>query len=135
VTVLRSIPVCLWQCHEQLDAIEKTEGAGSTFQLLAPTGKAAERLRERTGRRGETSTVHSFLASNVWLNDNLTFKRRGGKREDRFATYVIDESSMLSLDLLATLFRAINWNSVRRLVLVGDPSQLPLSAAAAFSLM
>lgn len=108
-----------------LDAIQRTEGAGATFQLLAPTGKAAERLRERTGRRSETSTVHSFLASNGWLNDNLTFKRRGGKREDRFATYVIDEGSMLSLDLLATLFRAINWNSVKRLILVGDPSQLP----------
>jgi hypothetical protein len=108
-----------------LDAIERTEGAGATFQLLAPTGKAAERLRERTGRRAETSTVHSFLARNGWLNDNLTFKRRGGRREDGFATYVIDESSMLSLDLVATLFRAINWNSVRRLILVGDPSQLP----------
>lgn len=108
-----------------LEAIDRTEGAGASVQLLAPTGKAAERLRERTGRRGQTSTVHSFLASNGWLNDNFTLKRRGGKREDRFATYVIDECSMLSLDLLATLFRAINWNSVKRLVLVGDPSQLP----------
>lgn len=108
-----------------LEAIERTEGAGATFQLLAPTGKAAERLRERTGRREQTSTVHSFLASNGWLNDNFTFKSHGGKREDGYATYVIDECSMLSLDLLATLFRAINWNSVRRLILVGDPSQLP----------
>jgi exodeoxyribonuclease V alpha subunit len=108
-----------------LDAVERTEGAGVTFQLLAPTGKAAERLRQRTGRPEQTSTVHSFLASNGWLNDNFTFRRHGGRREDRFATYVIDECSMLSLDLLATLFRAINWNSVRRLILVGDPSQLP----------
>jgi len=108
-----------------LDAIERTEGAGASFQLLAPTGKAAERLRDRTGRRRETATVHSFLASNGWLNDNLTLKRHGGRREDGFSTYVIDECSMLSLDLLATLFRAINWNSVKRLILVGDPSQLP----------
>ncbi|HEX8081577.1 MAG TPA: AAA family ATPase [Jatrophihabitans sp.] len=108
-----------------LDAIERTEGAGASVQLLAPTGKAAERLRERTGRREQTSTVHSFLAKKGWLNANFTFKRRGGAREDAFTTYVIDECSMLSLDLLATLFRAINWNSVRRLVLVGDPSQLP----------
>ena len=35
-----------------IEAIERTEGAGASFQLLAPTGKAAERLRERTGRRG-----------------------------------------------------------------------------------
>ena len=88
-------------------------------------GKAAERLREKTGRRGETATIHSFLAKRGWLNDNLTFKRQGGQQEDAITTYVIDESSMLSLELTAALFRSINWNSVQRLVLVGDPSQLP----------
>lgn len=105
--------------------IERTEGEGTPFQLLAPTGKAAERLREKTSRRGETATVHSFLAKRGWLNDNMTFKRHGGKVEDAISTYVIDESSMLSLELTAALFRAIDWNSVRRLILVGDPSQLP----------
>jgi hypothetical protein len=108
-----------------LHAIERTEGAGASFQLLAPTGKAAERLRERTGRRGETATVHSFLAKRGWLNDNLTLKRTGGQREQAITTYIIDESSMLSLELMAALFRAINWTSVQRLILVGDPSQLP----------
>lgn len=108
-----------------IKAVERTEGAGSSFQLLAPTGKAAERLRERTGRRGETSTIHSFLAKRGWLNENMTLKRSGGRREDSISTYVIDESSMMSLELTAALFRAINWNTVRRLVLVGDPSQLP----------
>lgn len=108
-----------------IGAVEKTEGSGASFQLLAPTGKAAERLRERTGRRGETATVHSFLAKRGWLNDNMTFKREGGTREDAIQTFVIDEASMLSLELMAALFRAINWNSVKRLVLVGDPSQLP----------
>jgi len=108
-----------------LQAIERTEGAGASFQLLAPTGKAAERLRERTGRRGQTATVHSFLARRGWLNDNLTFKRAGGQREQAISTYIIDESSMLSLELMAALFRAINWTSVQRLILVGDPSQLP----------
>jgi exodeoxyribonuclease V alpha subunit len=108
-----------------LQAIERTEGAGASFQLLAPTGKAAERLRERTGRRGQTATVHSFLAKRGWLNDNMTFKRTGGQREQAITTYIIDESSMLSLELMAALFRAINWTSVQRLILVGDPSQLP----------
>lgn len=108
-----------------LQAIERTEGAGASFQLLAPTGKAAERLRERTGRRGQTATVHSFLAKRGWLNANMTLKREGGQREQAITTYIIDESSMLSLELMAALFRAINWNSVQRLILVGDPSQLP----------
>jgi hypothetical protein len=108
-----------------IDAIERTEGASASFQLLAPTGKAAERLRVKTGRRQETATVHSFLAKRGWLNENLTLKRDGGQREDAITTYVIDEASMLSLELVACLFRAVDWTAVKRLVLVGDPSQLP----------
>jgi exodeoxyribonuclease V alpha subunit len=108
-----------------LQAIERADGRGASFQLLAPTGKAAERLRGATHRRYPTATIHSFLARNGWLNDNFTFRRRGGTREESIATIVVDEASMLSLDLLATLFRAIHWKTVRRLVLVGDPNQLP----------
>jgi hypothetical protein len=108
-----------------LQAIERADGRGASFQLLAPTGKAAERLRGATHRRYPTATIHSFLARNGWLNENLTFRRRGGAREESIATIVIDEASMLSLDLLATLSRAIHWKTVRRLILVGDPNQLP----------
>jgi exodeoxyribonuclease V alpha subunit len=104
-------------------AVEKGHGAGTSCQLLAPTGKAADRLRAKTGK--EACTVHSFLAERGWLNDNLTVRLSGGRRESGIATYVIDESSMLDLSLIGALFRSINWNSVQRLVLVGDPNQLP----------
>lgn len=106
-----------------IQAIEKAHGSGTSFQLLAPTGKAADRIREATGK--SASTIHSFIASHGWLNDNRTFKRIGGNREDGFTTYIIDESSMIDLDLLATLFKAINWTSVQRLIFIGDPNQLP----------
>ena len=106
-----------------IKAIEKGHGAGTSFQLLAPTGKAADRIREMTKK--QASTVHSFLARLGWLNPNLTFKRSGGKEEDKFQTYIIDEASMLDLQLTAALFRAINWQSVQRLILVGDANQLP----------
>jgi len=106
-----------------IKAIEKAHGTGTSFQLLAPTGKAADRLRELTGK--EAATLHSFLAQHGWLNENFAFKRRGGQREDGFTTYIIDESSMLDLPLLATFFRGVNWNSVQRLIFVGDPNQLP----------
>ena len=106
-----------------IQAIEKAHGTGTSFQLLAPTGKAADRLRELTGK--EARTIHSFLAELGWLNDNFTFRRRGGRREDGFTTYIIDESSMLDLPLIATFFRAVNWKAVQRLILVGDPNQLP----------
>jgi exodeoxyribonuclease V alpha subunit len=106
-----------------IQAIEKAHGTGTSFQLLAPTGKAADRLREKTGK--DARTLHSFLAQRGWLHDNLTFKRHGGQREESVATYILDESSMLDLPLLATFFRAVNWNSVQRLIFVGDPNQLP----------
>jgi len=104
-------------------AIEKAHGGGATFQLLAPTGKAADRMREATGK--SASTLHSFLTSLGWLNENFTFKRVGGQREDTKNTLIVDEASMVDLELMAALIRSINWNSVQRLILVGDPSQLP----------
>jgi hypothetical protein len=106
-----------------IQAVEKAHGTGTTFQLLAPTGKAAERIREATGK--PAATVHSFLAQHGWLNPNLSCKRSGGRREDAISTYIIDEASMMDLKLMATLFRAIHWSTVQRLILVGDPNQLP----------
>jgi hypothetical protein len=104
-------------------AIEKGHGVGTTFQLLAPTGKAADRIREATKK--PASTIHSFLAQLKWLNDNRTFKRSGGKREEDVQTIIIDEASMLDLALAATLFRSIKWDNVQRVIFVGDPNQLP----------
>jgi hypothetical protein len=109
-------------------AVWRSEGDGASVLVLAPTGKAADRAREvfeqSSLQRVETVTVHSFLASNGWLEDNLTFKRRGGKRA-QVGTLVLDEASMLDLELAAALFRAIDWQHIRRLILVGDAGQLP----------
>ena len=106
-----------------IDKIKQTEGVGVSIKLLAPTGKAAERIREKTGLTA--TTIHSLIASGGWLNDNMTFKRSGGKQDKEVNTVIIDETSMVDLSLLATLFRAIQWNNVKRLILVGDPNQLP----------
>ena len=106
-----------------LDNIERVHGAGTSFLLMAPTGKAAERIKVQTGK--PSSTIHSFLAKNGWLNKNMTMKRSGGKKSQDVNTLILDECSMIDLNLFATLVRAINWNSVQRLILVGDPNQLP----------
>ena len=110
-------------------AVRRSEGEGAaSILVLAPTGKAADRAREVFEKaslvRVETVTVHSFLASNGWLNENLTFKRHGGKRA-AVGTVVVDEASMLDLELAAALFRCVDWQQVRRLILVGDAGQLP----------
>jgi hypothetical protein len=55
----------------------------------------------------------------------LTFHRSGGRQEQGVSTYILDEASMLDLGLTATLFRAVHWGTVQRLIFVGDPNQLP----------
>ena len=107
-----------------LDKVREVHGYGVSCLLLAPTGKASERIKVQTGR-SDASTIHSFLAKNGWVNENLTLKRKGGKTDKDFNTIIIDECSMIDLNLFATLVKAINWNSVQRLILVGDPNQLP----------
>ncbi len=106
-----------------ISGIEKAHGAGTSFLLLATTGKAADRLRERSEKPAQT--IHSFLAERGWMNDNFTYKRKGGKQEENVRIFIIDESSMIDQSLMATLFRAINWHTVQRIIFVGDPNQLP----------
>lgn len=113
-----------------VDAIRKVDGIGASIVALAPTGKAADRARAvfeggLGGGTVETSTIHSFLARRGWLNENLTYARYGGEVEAATQTIIIDECSMMDLHLFATLFRSIDWSTVKRLVLVGDPNQLP----------
>lgn len=106
-----------------LSAIEKIHGAGTSFLLLAPTGKASQRIREKTGK--QSMTIHSLLASKGWLNDNFTYKRKGGIKSKEYSTVIIDECSMIDLGLLAALFRCLDWDHVERFILIGDPNQLP----------
>ncbi len=106
-----------------LDNIERVHGVGTSFRLLAPTGKAAERIKVQTGK--SSLTIHSLLAQSGWINDNFTLKRSGGRKFQDVNTIIVDECSMIDLNLFATLLRAINWNSVQRLILIGDPNQLP----------
>lgn len=114
-----------------IKAIKRGHGEGSAVLALAPTGKAADRIREVIEKdeslryQVEVATIHSFLAKKGWLNPNLTFKRSGGQQEEGYATYILDEASMLDLALAAAFFRAVRWPTVQRLILVGDPNQLP----------
>ncbi|MCY4093965.1 MAG: AAA family ATPase [Gammaproteobacteria bacterium] len=109
-------------------AVRKSEGEEESVLVMAPTGKAADRARQMFDdvelTDVKTVTVHSFLASYGWLNKNLTFRRLGGKHA-ALGTLILDEASMLDLELTAALFRAIDWQHVRRLILVGDTGQLP----------
>ena len=93
--------------------------------LLAPTGKARVRLEEQTGRRGTGFTLAQFL-SRYSRYDGSTAKyfiNTSAPKCADFRTVIVDESSMLTEDQLATLFDVCT--NVERFVLVGDPQQLP----------
>jgi hypothetical protein len=111
-----------------LKGLEQLEGRRPIL-LLAPTGKARVRLMERTKRDDGTVrdayTIHQFLMRNEWINpDNFALRYQGGLTQAA-PTVIVDEASMIPMDLLGVLFRALDLNTVSRLVLVGDPNQLP----------
>ena len=93
--------------------------------LLAPTGKARVRLEERTGMRGQGKTLAQFLIA-LRRYDGLSgryFPNANASRCGDYRTVVVDECSMLTEEQLAALIDALS--GVERLVLVGDPRQLP----------
>lgn len=92
--------------------------------LLAPTGKARVRLQRATDH--EASTIAQFLyrldrydgaRQRVLFNSTKTHRKE--------KTVVIDECSMLTMDDLWAVLSALDLGHVERLVLVGDPNQLP----------
>jgi len=94
---------------------------GENYKILTPTGKASERLR---GEDLESETIHYFLKSNSFIdNDLFIFKEDGNVQE--IENLIIDEISMVPLDLLYYLFKAINLDKVKRIIFVGDIKQLP----------
>ena len=93
--------------------------------LLAPTGKARVRLEEQTGMRGAGQTLAQFLIRQQRY-DGATgayFSKPRVPRCGDYRTVIVDECSMLTDEQLAALIDALS--NVDRLVLVGDPRQLP----------
>jgi exodeoxyribonuclease V alpha subunit len=88
-----------------------------TIALCAPTGKAARRMQEMTGRRA--GTVHQTLGYNGALD---AFKYGYAARLN-VGLVVCDEASMLDTTLAAELFASVPHDG--RLLLVGDVDQLP----------
>ena len=90
--------------------------------LLAPTGKARVRLQQATGV--EARTLAQFLRPARYDEATQTYRVIGDiERYSSCKTVIVDESSMLTEDQLAALFDALS--GVDRIILVGDPSQLP----------
>lgn len=97
--------------------IEILEAKKLRVLLAAPTGRAAKRLAEATGR--EAKTVHRLLEYSPAAGGF----QRGGSRPLEAEFVVVDEVSMVDISLMNHLLAAINPQTT--LVLVGDADQLP----------
>ncbi len=93
------------------------------IHLAAPTGKAAARLRAATGGQHPCGTLHRLLESR---GDHFA---RNSLHPLPLDLLVVDEVSMVDLALMAALLEALPTSA--RLVLVGDPAQLPPIAPGA----
>lgn len=91
--------------------------AGRVVLLAAPTGKAARRLTELTGN--EAMTIHRLLKWSPQYNAFL----HNAENPIEADFVIVDEASMLSLDLANHFFQAVGPNT--HVLLVGDVNQLP----------
>lgn len=89
--------------------------------LAAPTGRAAKRLTEVTGE--EASTIHRLLDAGIDPNTGLMFFAKDEENPLKADAIIVDEMSMVDIQLLHSLLKAVPQG--KRLILVGDPDQLP----------
>ncbi len=89
--------------------------------LAAPTGRAAKRLTEVTGE--EASTIHRLLEAGIDPGTGKMFFARDEDNPLKADAVIVDEMSMVDVELLYALLQAIPQG--KRLILVGDPDQLP----------
>lgn len=97
------------------------EKMGLKTLLAAPTGRAAKRMSELTGR--EAATVHRLLEAGPPVDGDGMVFRRDEEEPLECDAVILDECSMVDVLLMAALLRAMPDKC--RLVLVGDADQLP----------
>ncbi|WP_307385137.1 SF1B family DNA helicase RecD2 [Aedoeadaptatus ivorii] len=99
-----------------VDAMERLR---LSVALAAPTGRAAKRMEEATGR--SASTIHRLLSYD-YISEDGTESRVSGDEVDADVV-IVDEASMIDLLLMRDLLTSLKEDT--RLILVGDVDQLP----------
>jgi len=100
--------------------------AGGGVLLLAPTGKARVQMQRRAAGASAFTLAQFLLGSGRYDPETGRYLvTNEANRENGYKTVIIDESSMLTEDHLAATLDAIESAAVERLILVGDPRQLP----------
>ena len=104
--------------------LELFERDGLNVVLCAPTGRAAQRMSEITGK--EASTIHRLLEAERGSDDRMAFKRNE-KNPLEADVLIVDELSMVDVILFSALLSALPIGC--RLIMVGDNDQLPAVGA------
>lgn len=91
-----------------------------TVSLVAPTGRAAKRMSDSTGR--EAKTIHRLLEVNV-IQSNESFFVHNESNPLKIDVVIVDEVSMVDAALMCALLKAMPRDC--KLILVGDKDQLP----------
>ena len=104
--------------------IELFERRDLKIQLTAPTGRAAKRMTELTGR--DAKTIHRLLEVEWGAGDKQQFCRNE-RNPLECDVIIVDEASMIDSILFEKLLRALRLSC--RIILVGDTDQLPSVSA------
>lgn len=104
--------------------IELFERDGLRVALTAPTGRAAKRMSEITGK--EAKTIHRLLEVE-WKDDDRPSFQRNISNPLPYDAVVVDELSMVDISLFSSLLDALKLGC--RLIMVGDSDQLPAVGA------
>lgn len=97
------------------------EKQGLQVLLAAPTGRAAKRMQEATGR--DSRTIHRLLEFGYGESDEEMFFQKNEESPLECDVIIVDEVSMIDILLMNNLLKAIAEGT--RVVLVGDVDQLP----------
>ncbi|MFL0267205.1 ATP-dependent RecD-like DNA helicase [Candidatus Clostridium radicumherbarum] len=100
--------------------IDIFEKANMKVFMAAPTGRAAKRMSEATGR--EAKTIHRLLEIGFNEEDTMEFVKDEASSLE-CDVVIIDEASMIDIMLMNSLLKAIAPGT--RLIIVGDVDQLP----------
>lgn len=101
--------------------IEIFETCGLKVLLGAPTGRAAKRMSESTGK--EATTIHRMLDMGVFEKEESVFVTNTEEHSLEADVVIIDEASMIDITLMNALLKSIKVGT--RLIIVGDVDQLP----------
>ena len=140
VTKLLAALVYLYQQKQSFENLPEINNSKLKMALVAPTGKAAQRLSESlinavNGFKGsvndeilnaiptETRTIHRLLGV-IPNNPNFRYNENNVLNID---VLLIDEVSMVDLAMMARLFRALPTHC--KVILLGDADQLPSVSA------